>query len=128
MVGSATAKEWNDEILSSKPIIHQSDELHEFFTCALSSVKAKKVKKITPKILAKLWCINENLADKALEQNTHVNKQSADNLLFQQYLTNDRIIQYKPINSLFYTNKFSAKNSSKSVQGNTCMQVFVSNK
>ena len=127
-VGSAIVKNWNDETFSSSSTAYQSDELERLFSCVVSSAEAAKAKKITPKLLSKLWCINEKLAEQTLNQNSHLNKQSADNSLSRQYSTNDRMIRYKRINSLFYTDTFFAKNDAKSTRGNTCMQIFVSDK
>lgn len=107
---------------------YHSDELERLFSCEVSSADAAKAKKITPKLLSKIWCINEKLAEETINKNSHLNKQSAENLLSRQYSTNDRMLQYKRINSLFYTDNFFAKNAGELTRCYTCMQIFVSEK
>ena len=93
----------------------------------LASAEAARPKGISPSALSKLWMIKENLAEGAIEQNTQLCRQSADNNLSRQYTTNDRMLRYKRLQSVFYTDTmFALKN--KSVRQYTCCQVFVSDK
>ena len=49
--------------------------------------------------------------------------------LSRNYLTNDRILRYKRIDELFFMDTFfSTKKAKKSSRGNTCCQLFVTDK
>ena len=100
-----------------------------YFSANTSDVQADQLSKIKPDFLAKIWSINESLAQGALESNTHLNRQSGDSSLSRQFSTNDRMLRYKRINSMFFTDTFFAKGDAKSrPRGSTCMQIFVSDK
>ena len=71
--------------------------------------------------------MSENLAEKAIERNTQLRRQSKDNTLSQNYRTNDCMLRHKRFESVFFTNTLFATNH-KSTRGNKCCQVFVSGK
>lgn len=78
--------------------------------------------------LSKIWNISNDQASKAIKQNTHLFRQGADNDLSRQYSTNDRMLRYKRIESQFFTDTFFVTKKGKSTRGNTCAQIFVSDK
>ena len=47
----------------------------------ISAATADKSEGIKPSVLSKLWCINENLAEGAIDQNTQFSRMNADNTL-----------------------------------------------
>ena len=91
-------------------------------------VQASHSKGADAKRLSKLWMINDELASGALDQNTQLARQSSDNLLSRQISTNDCMLRYKRINSVFFTDTMFAQPKAKSLRQNTCCQVFVSDK
>jgi hypothetical protein len=107
-----------DSILS-KPIYNSS---------SLSSTLASPSKGITSKALSKLWCINELQATKVIESTTQLNRQSADNSLSRNFSTNDRMLRYRRLNSIFFTDTMFVTKRAKSTQGYMACQVFVSDK
>ena len=48
--------------------------------------------------------------------------------LSQQFTTNDRVLRYRWIQSVFFTDTMFTTPKAKSTHGNTCCQVFVSDK
>ena len=95
---------------------------------AIVASTAGKPKGIDKEILCKLWCISEPLAQNAIESNTQLCRQSADNTLSRNFSTNDRMLRYRRIQSTFYTDTMFATPKAKSTRQNTCCQVFVSDK
>ena len=53
---------------------------------------------------------------------------SYDNIISRQISTNDHMLRYRRIRSLFFTDTIFAQPKAKSSRGNTCCQVFVSDK
>ena len=94
----------------------------------IEAVEASKSKGADAKRLSKLWMINDELANGALDQNTQLARQSSDNILSRQISTNDRMLRYRRIQSVFFTDTMFAQPKAKSLRGNTCCQVFVSDK
>ena len=77
--------------------------------------------------IAKLWQISEKLAKGVLERNSELKRHNADNTLSRHFSTNDRMLRYRRINSVFFTDTMFAS-TVKSIRQNTCCQVFVSDK
>ena len=82
---------------------------------------------LSAKSLSKLWMISENQAQGAINFNTQLCKQPAENLLSRNFSTNDRMLRYRRINSVFFTGALVAT-SCKSTRGNKYAQIFVSDK
>ena len=110
------------------PFITHFDELETLFSAEISSMCANKSNSVSPEFLSKIWCIDNGLASDALTLNSHLNRQSGDTSLSRHFSTNDRMLRYKRINSIFYTDTFFITKNAKSKRGNTCMQIFVSDK
>ena len=128
MLGS-TLNNDHDDLFCNEPILTSLDELEAKFSANVGSTTAKQPSKLSPAFLSKIWSINEDLAEGALNSNTHLQRQSGDSSLSRQFSTNDRMLRYKRINSLFYTDTFFATKSARSrPRGNNCMQIFVSDK
>ena len=69
----------------------------------------------------------ENLAEKAIKSNTQLRRQSKYNAISRNYTTNDRMLRFKRLESVFFTDTmFATKN--KSTRSNKCWQVFVCDK
>ena len=94
----------------------------------IDAAQASKPSSVTPEFLSKIWNIKPELAAKALNQTTHLNRQGADNDLSRQFTTNDRMLRYKRIDSQFFTDTFFVTAKGKSTRGNTCSQIFVSDR
>ena len=83
---------------------------------------------VTAKHLSKVWKIDIETAKRTIEVTTQLRQHEADASLSRNYSTNDRMIRYKRINSHFFTDTFFVTKKAKSKRGNTCMQLFVSDK
>ena len=83
---------------------------------------------VSADFLSNIWSIDETLASKAIEKNTHLNRRNHDNDLTKHFHTNDRMLRYKRIQSLFFTDTFFVTKKAKSSRGHTCAQIFVSDK
>ena len=120
---------FDDELFSSDPIFTSLDELDPEFFAAASSLEANQPNKISKDFISKIWSVSPDVADSALKCNSHLNKQTGQNNLSRQFTTNDRMLRYKRINSLFFTDTFFiTKNATSRPRGYTCAQIFVSDK
>ena len=98
------------------------------FESDISRVESNKSSGVTPDHLSKVWMIPEEQADKVIERNTQLNRQSCDSELSRQFSTNDRMLRYKRIKSYFFTDTMFVTDKAKSRRGNKMLQVFVSDK
>ena len=79
--------------------------------------------------LSKLWLISEKLAEGAsIDQSMQMCKHNADNIMSPQFSTNDRMLRYHRIQSVFFSDTMFATLKAQSTCGNSCCQVFVSDK
>ena len=92
------------------------------------SASASRRKGVLPDHFAKVLRIDVKVAKKTLEITTQLRKQEVDGHLTQNFLTNDRMLRYWRINTHFFTDTFFVTKKAKSTRGNTCMQLFVSDK
>ena len=93
----------------------------------LSADHVDTPKGLTAKHLSKVWRISYEAAQQKLEVKTQLNKQDVNASLSCHFGTNDWMLRYKRISSLFYTDTFfSSKVISK--RGFSMMQLFVSDK
>ena len=95
---------------------------------AVVATMASKPKGINPEILSKLWYISDTLAEGAIEANTQLRRYNAENTLSRNFSTNDRMLRYRRIQSVFYTDTMFSTPKAKSTRQNVCCQVFVSDK
>ena len=91
-----------------------------------SSLSASSTSGVSKDFLSKVWMISPDQAEKTLEHTTQLCKQQGENHLSRHYTTNDCMLRYKRLKSTFYTDTLLA--SVKSKRGNTCAQLFVSDK
>ena len=99
----------------------------EFVRAQISAAEASKPKGVSPTMISKLWCISDKLAEGVIDQNTQLCRNNADNALYRQFTTNNRMLRYKRIQSTFYSDTIFAL-THKSVRQFKCCQVFVSDK
>eukprot|EP00980_Cylindrotheca_fusiformis_P009287 scaffold2034_cov81-Cylindrotheca_fusiformis.AAC.1 len=95
-----------------------------------SGTFAQKSKGVSPEHLAKIWRIEHDTAVKTIGVTSQLRKQAAPDRLNRNYPTNDRMLRYRRISDLFYIMDtfFATKNAKRSQRGNTCMQLFVTDK
>ena len=93
----------------------------------LAAAHAETPKGVTAEHLSKVWRISDEVAQRTLEVTTQLNKQDVNASLSRRYGTNDRMLRYKRISSLFYTDTFFSKKVI-SKRGFSMMQLFVSDK
>ena len=61
----------------------------EFVMAQIITAEESKPKGVSPTILSKIWCISDKLAKEAIDQNTQLFRNNADNALSRQFTTND---------------------------------------
>ena len=94
----------------------------------IDATHAEIPKGITKEMLAQVWRISEDEARRTLEVTTQLNRHDADSKLSRHVGTNDRMLRYRRLNSMFFTDTFFVTGKAKSVRGFTMMQIFVSDK
>ena len=107
---------------------NMNDMTSEFDSISTSVVEAGKQRVITPGMLAKIWRIDYDSVKGTLETTTQLNRQDASNSLSRKFSTNDRMLQYKRINSCFFIDTMIATETGTSSRGFPMRQVFVSDK
>lgn len=129
----------NDDLFEfEEPITFQVDLEHDPVLASvlaeaendpvIESIIADKPSTLSAEFLSKIWHIKNEEAVKVLDQTTQYCRQGADNALSRQFSTNDRMLRYKRINIMFFTDTFFVTKKGKSTRGNKCAQIFVSDK
>ena len=79
--------------------------------------------------LAKIWRIDRETAKRTLQVTSQRRKHSPNINLTRNYSTKDKMLRYKRLNDYFFMDTFfaSAKGAVSS-RGNTCCQLFVTDK
>ena len=94
-----------------------------------SATHVRDHKSVSADMLSKLWRIDRKTAERTLEVTSQRVCRDETPSLSRQYPTNDRMLRYKRIDELFFMDTFfSAKKAKKSSRGNTCCQLFVTDK
>ena len=104
-----------------------SDMEFEGTMAHLNAVRSMSQKGVTAEQLSKIWMIDETLAKGALDKSTQLCKRHTDSNLSRNFSTNDRMLRYKRLRSVFFTDTLVAINT-KSLRGNLYAQIFVSDK
>ena len=81
-----------------------------------------------PVDLSKVWWIDVDTARCIFDITTQLKQQDTDDNLYRNLSTNDRILRHWRINSHFFNDTLFVTTRAKSTRGNTCMQIFVSDK
>jgi len=71
---------------------NMNDMKSELDSISVSAVDGGKPRGITPGMLAKIWRIDHDAAERTLETTTQLNRQDASNSLSQQFSTNNRML------------------------------------
>ncbi|MEM7463144.1 MAG: hypothetical protein AAF362_10750 [Pseudomonadota bacterium] len=101
-------------------------DLEEFMASATSSSNPRGV---DAEHLSKVWRISHKQAEQTLNTTTQHSIRTQDPTLSRNYGTNDRMLRYKRIDDYFFMDTFFAtKKGGKSSRGNTCCQLFVTDK
>ena len=117
-------KENNDLI---KQLIEQPDAVIDEVMASATHVRDHK--SVSADMLSKIWRIDRDTAEKTLEITSQRISRSDAPSLSRNYPTNDRMLRYDRIDDIFYTDTFfSTKKAKKSSRGNTCCQIFVTDK
>ena len=94
-----------------------------------SATYAKPSKGVQAAHLAKIWKLDLPTAERTLQATTQKRRHTDNPKMARNYGTNDRMLRYKRINQYFFMDTFfAAKNGGRSTRGNTCCQLFVTDK
>ena len=74
-----------------------------------AATHAERPKGVNKELLMKVLRIPENEAWRTLQVTTQLNHQDADSNMSRRFGTNDRMLRYRRINSLFYSDTFHTK-------------------
>jgi hypothetical protein len=98
----------------------------DLFVCA---THARPRMDVDAQHLAKIWRIDHDTARRTLEITTQRRKHAPNSNLTRNYSTKDRMLRYKRIADHFFMDTFFATiKGGKSSRGNTCCQLFVTDK
>ena len=104
----------------------------EFYFDVDSSVMAAHAKRsqgVSKEHLSKIWKISIDEAAKTIDGTSQNRVHTSDPKIAKSYGTNDRKLRYERLNEYFYMDTLIATSKGgKSLRGNTCGQLFVTNK
>ena len=84
---------------------------------------------VNAKDLAKAWRIDENAATKTLDITSQRSVRTDNPKLSRNFSTNDRTLRHKHLKEHFFMDAlFATSKAGKSSRGNTCAQLFVTDK
>ena len=87
-----------------------------------------KPKGITAERLSKVFKVDDKTARRTLQVTTQKVKRVKDPTLDRNFSNNDRALRYRTIADHFFTDTMFANKKATSTRGNTCMQIFVTDK
>eukprot|EP00957_Ditylum_brightwellii_P056167 4258149-Ditylum_brightwellii.AAC.1 len=94
-----------------------------------SATHARQSRGVDAEHLSKVWQINIETARQAIGTATQHNTTTEHPTLSRNYGTNNRMLRYKHIKEYFYMDMFFATSTvGKSSRGNSCCQLFVTDK
>ena len=119
---------YEDTLLTS--IINESNAgTFDIDDIMVSAVHAGHHHGVQEKHLAKLWRIDEHTAKKTLDITSQRSVRKENPKLSCNFSTNDRTLRYKHLKEHFYMDTlFATSKAGKSSRGNTCAQLFVTDK
>ena len=95
----------------------------------VSATHAENPKGVSADMLSKIWRIDLESAKRTLDVTSQHLHRSDNPNLSRNYSTNDRMLRYKRINQWFYMDTFFATSKAgTSTRGNSCCQLFVTDK
>ena len=101
-------------------------DMDQVFTAGVEAIHQGKV---NAKHLATIWRISHDDATRTIDATSQHSVRSEDPTLSQNYGTNDHMLQYRRIKDYFFMDTFFATSKGgKSSCGNTCCQLFVTDK
>jgi hypothetical protein len=107
----------------------QWDDMENVIDSAMASVASGLDSGVNPEHLFKIWRISHEDAERTLDNTTQLLERTTNPELSRNYGTNDRMLRYKRVRDYFYMDTFFAtKKGGKSSRGNTCCQLFVTDK
>ena len=106
--------------------LRSEEDMDAFFA---SSVHGIPEVVIDARHLSKVWQISYEDAKGTIDATTQHGTHHPNPVMNQNYTTNDRMLQYRRINQYFFMDTFFAtKKGGTSSRGNTCCQLFVTDK
>ena len=94
-----------------------------------SAAHARPRRAVDAETLSKIWRIDLKAAEKTLDITSQNCPRQPEASLSRNYATNDKMLRYDRINEYFFMDTFFAtKKAGKSSRGNTCCQLFVTDK
>ena len=123
----------DDNASTTKDIIEDAvnelgdeEDMDDFFA---SGVHGGSEVGIDVKHLSKVWQISYEDAKRTIDATTQHGTHLPNPAMNQNYTTNDRMLRYRRINQYFFMDTFFAtKKGGTSSRGNTCCQLFVTDK
>jgi hypothetical protein len=94
----------------------------------IQAVSAGRSKGVSAEHLSKVWCIPHDDAACTLGVTTQSLCHNPDSSLSRNVGTNDRAVRYRKIKSFFFVDTVFVTSAAKSLQGNICAQLFVSDR
>lgn len=111
----------DDDEIDNTPLHEFNFDNYDFESNQVSTLKAGNMNGVSPEHLSKIWRIDHQTAKRTIARTEIRN-------LSRQYPTNDRMLRYRRINTHFFMDTFFATKKANKTHGNTCCQLFVSDK
>jgi hypothetical protein len=123
-IGATTP--FSSSYLVDEPLDDVDEPLDDFMA---SATHARMTRDTDAEHLSKIWRIDLDTAKRTLATTSQHCARTPASDLSRNYSTNNRMLQYKRIGEFFYMDTFYAtQKANKSTRGNTCCQLFVTDK
>jgi hypothetical protein len=97
-------------------------------SASLGAVMARKSRGVSAEHLSKIWHISHSDAARTLDVTAQLLHCNPGTALSRNAGTDDRAVRYERLKSKFFTDTLFATKMAKSLRGNTCSQLYVSDK
>lgn len=94
----------------------------------VSALNMKSSRGVKPEFLAKVWRIPLEVARQTVESTSQRIVRTPGSQLSRHYSTQDRALRYRRVHQIFFTDTMFAGQKIRSTRGNTCLQLFVTDK
>ena len=108
---------------------HELNGQLDFDEMMSAATYAKPSRGVAAAHLSKIWKIDLPTAERTIDATTQLRNHSEEPSMARDFGTNDRMLRYRRLKQYFFMDTFFAtKKGGKSSRGNTCCQLFVTDK
>ena len=97
-------------------------------TATISTAQADSTAGVSAENISKIFRISNEEAENTIAATSQLNHHDGNTSLSRNFITNDHMLRYRRLNSIYFTNIIFVTNKAKSACGNIGAQIYVSDK